>query len=143
MAKRYIQSCQAVIRNESEILNVGMSKPPKVASRPAMVWGRCKRPSGVRCGAPEQKYVSKWTHGFFITINSMILYFKHIIHIDEFSLNGHPPSIYYLRRRVLPLERRATNDPISVIDKCKRHVATDVATSNARDALTTIKIIVC
>ena len=24
-----------MIRNESEILNVGMSKPPKVASRPA------------------------------------------------------------------------------------------------------------
>ena len=29
-----MQSCQAVIRNESDILNVGMSKPPKVASRP-------------------------------------------------------------------------------------------------------------
>ena len=25
-----------MIRNESEILNVGMSKPPKVASRPAV-----------------------------------------------------------------------------------------------------------
>ena len=38
-----------MIRNESEILNVGMSKPPKVASRPAGV-------SGVRWGgAPEQK----------------------------------------------------------------------------------------
>ena len=22
----------------------------------------------------------------------MILYFKHIIHIDDFPLNGHPPS---------------------------------------------------
>ena len=31
-------------------------------------------------------------HGFFITINSMILYFKHIMHIDDFRLNGHPPS---------------------------------------------------
>ena len=40
-----------MIRNESEILNVGMSKPPKVASRPA----GGKRPSGVRGGAPEQK----------------------------------------------------------------------------------------
>ena len=38
-----------MIRNESEILNVGMSKPPKVASRPAGV------SSGVRDGAPEQK----------------------------------------------------------------------------------------
>ena len=36
--------------------------------------------------------VSKMTHGFFITINSMILYFKHIIHIHDFPLNGHPPS---------------------------------------------------
>ena len=44
--------------------------------------------------APQSKiYVSKWTHGFFIIFNSMILYFKHIIHIDNFPLNGHPPSI--------------------------------------------------
>ena len=35
-----------MIRNESEILNLGMSKPPKVASRP--VEGRCERPSGQR-----------------------------------------------------------------------------------------------
>ena len=27
-----------------------------------------------------------------VTINGMILYFKHIIHIDDFPLNGHPPS---------------------------------------------------
>ena len=26
----------------------------------------------------------------------MILYFKHIIHIDDFPLNGHPPSFYYM-----------------------------------------------
>ena len=25
----------------------------------------------------------------------MILYFKHIIHIDDFPLNGHPPSYLY------------------------------------------------
>ena len=33
----------------------------------------------------------------------MILYFKHIIHIDDFPLNGHPPSIYttMYRRAVL------------------------------------------
>ena len=37
-----------------------------------------------------KKYVSKWTNGFFITINSMMLYFKHIIHIDVVPLNGHP-----------------------------------------------------
>ena len=44
-----LQSCQVVIINQSDILNVGMSKPPKVASRPAGVWGlggggRCKSP---------------------------------------------------------------------------------------------------
>ena len=36
--------------------------------------------------------VSKMTHGSFITINIMILYFKHILYIDDFPLNGHPPS---------------------------------------------------
>ena len=42
-----------MIRNESEIFNVGMSKPPKVASRPA---GDLRGAvSGVRGGAPEQK----------------------------------------------------------------------------------------
>ena len=41
--------------------------------------------------------VSKMTHGFFITVSSVILYFKHIIHIDDFPLNGHPPSGVYTR----------------------------------------------
>ena len=60
-----------MIRNDSDILNLGLSE------------GRCKRPSGARGGAlEEKKYVSKWTHGF-----------KHIIHIDDFPLNGHSPSI--------------------------------------------------
>ena len=70
-----------------------MLKPPKVASRPA---------GGLRgaVSAPEQNNMCvNWTHGFFITINStcMIQYFKHIIHIDDFALNGHPPSLYYVR----------------------------------------------
>ena len=55
---------------------------------------RCKRPGG-RGGARSKKYVSKMTHGFFKTINSMILYFKHIIHIDDFPLNWPPPSSSY------------------------------------------------
>ena len=42
--------------------------------------GRCKRPSEVQGGAPEQKYVSKMTHGFFVTINSMILFQTHHTH---------------------------------------------------------------
>ena len=47
-------------RNESEILNVGMSKQLKVASKTS--WeseGRCKRPTGVWGGARSKKYVSK------------------------------------------------------------------------------------
>ena len=88
MAKR----CQAVIRNESDIFNVGLSKPPKVASRPAGgLGGTVSAPAGFGVVPRSKKYVS--TQGFFITINSMILYFKHIIRIDDFPLNGHPPSI--------------------------------------------------
>ena len=46
-----------MIRNESEILNLGLSKPPKMASRPAggLRGAACKRPSGVRGSASEQK----------------------------------------------------------------------------------------
>ena len=84
-----------MIRNESDILNVGMSKLPKVASRPAVgLRGAVSAPAGYGAGLRSKTYVSKWTHGFFITINSMILYFKHIIHIDNFPLNGHPPTYY-------------------------------------------------
>ena len=45
-----------MIKNEGEISNVGMSKPPKVASRPAGgLRGAVSAPAGVRGGAPEQK----------------------------------------------------------------------------------------
>ena len=45
-----------MIRNESDILNVGMSKPAKVASRPAGgLRGAVSAPAGVRGGGPEQK----------------------------------------------------------------------------------------
>ena len=45
-----------MIRNESEVWNVGMSKPPKVSSRPAGgLRGALSAPAGVRGGAPEQK----------------------------------------------------------------------------------------
>ena len=56
--------------------------------------GAVSAPVGYEASPRSKKYVSKMTHGFFITFNSMILYFKHIIHIDDFPLNGHPPSIY-------------------------------------------------
>ena len=36
-----MQSCQVVIRNERETLNVVSSKAPKVASRPAGGMGAC------------------------------------------------------------------------------------------------------
>ena len=36
----------------------------------------------------SKKYVIKYFHWFFITINSMILYFKHIIHIDDSPSTG-------------------------------------------------------
>ena len=56
------QSCQVVIRNECEILNVVTSRAPKVASRPAGgtgAWGCWKASSGVRGEAPEKKIVTK------------------------------------------------------------------------------------
>ena len=55
--------------------------------------GAVTAPAGYRVAPLSKKYVSIYFHGFFITINSMILYFIHIIHIDDFPLNGHPPSI--------------------------------------------------
>ena len=82
-----------------------MLKPPKVASRPAGgLRGAVSAPAGYGVAPRSKKYVSKWTHGFFITINNMNLYFKHIIHIDDFPLNGHPPS-YILYTAVLQILR--------------------------------------
>ena len=54
--------------------------------------GAVSAPAGYGAALRSKKYVSEMTHGFFITITSMFLYFKHIIHIDDFPLNGHPPS---------------------------------------------------
>ena len=45
-----------MIRNKNDILNVVMSKPPKVASRPARgLRGAASAPAGYGGGAPEQK----------------------------------------------------------------------------------------
>ena len=56
--------------------------------------------------------MSKMTHGFIITINSgMLLYLKHIIHIDDFPLNGHPPSVYYVTMQItLPISEFTRNE---------------------------------
>ena len=49
-----------MIRNESEILNVGMSKPPKVASRPAGgLGGAVSPPAGYGEEPRSKKMVSK------------------------------------------------------------------------------------
>ena len=132
-----MQSCQAVIRNESEILNMGMLKPPKVTSRQAGgLKGAVSAPAGYGATPRSKKYVSKmkkkyyliklkdmlitwccvprtflgtyklltddfpivqafWWNIVFNPWFCMILYFKHIIHIDDFPFNGHPASVYY------------------------------------------------
>ena len=69
-----MQSGQAVIRNGE--------------STSWVLRGTVSAPAGYGAAHRSTKYVSKWTHWFFITINSMILYFKRIIHIDDFPLNG-------------------------------------------------------
>ena len=49
-----------MIRNESEILNVGMSKPPNVASRPAgCLSGAVSAPAGYGAAPWSKNYVSK------------------------------------------------------------------------------------
>ena len=49
-----------MIRNESEILNVGMSKPPKVASRPAGgLRGTRSAPAGYGAAPGAKKDASK------------------------------------------------------------------------------------
>ena len=51
---------QAVIGNESEMLNLGMSKPPKVASRPAGgLIGAISAPAGSRAALRSKTYVRK------------------------------------------------------------------------------------
>ena len=64
---------QAVIRHESEILNVGMSKPPKVASRPAGgLRGAVSAPStGRRPGA--KKSVSKMKTKYYLKLTDMLI----------------------------------------------------------------------
>ena len=81
-----------MIRNESDIFNVGLCDTTEGGEQTS--WGSggaVNAPAWYGAAPRSTKYVS--THGFFITINSMILYFKQMIHIDDFPLNGHPPSL--------------------------------------------------
>ena len=57
-----------MIRNESEILNVGMSKPPKVASRPAGgLRGAVSAPAGYGAAPRSKQYVNNMKKN--ITLN--------------------------------------------------------------------------
>ena len=80
---RLIGRCDTV---DAERVNILMWECRSRADKLGRQRGKGRRPE-------QKKYVSKYFHGFFITINSMILYFKHIIHINDFPLNWHPPSI--------------------------------------------------
>ena len=58
-----------MIRNESEILNVGMSKPPKVASRPAGgLRGAVSAPAGYGAASRSKKYVSKMKKKYYLKL---------------------------------------------------------------------------
>ena len=82
-------------------LNVGMSK----GLRAQCLRGTVSASSGYGVVPRSKQYVSKMTLGFFITINSMILYFKHIIHIDEFPSTGTRlvSTIHGCQRKSFPL----------------------------------------
>ena len=70
-------------------------------------------PVGYGAAPGSKQYVSKMTHGFFITINSMILYLKHIIHIDDFPLNGHPTLDSFLLGPFLRMTRVEFSDGLN------------------------------
>ena len=67
-----MQNCQVVIRKESEILNVGMSKPPKVASRPAGgLGGAVSPPAGYGADPRSKKCVSKMKKKYYLKLKDM------------------------------------------------------------------------
>ena len=63
-----------MIRNESEILNMGMSKPPNVASRPAGgLNGVVSAPAGYGAAPRSNTYVSKMKKKYFLKLNNMLI----------------------------------------------------------------------
>ena len=63
-----------MIRNDSEILNVGMSKPPKVASRPAGgLRGAVSAPAGHGAAPRSKKYVSKMKNKYYLKLKDMLI----------------------------------------------------------------------
>ena len=68
------ESCQAVIRNEIEILNVGMSKPLKVASRPAGgLRGAVSAPVGYGAMPRSKNYVSKLKKKYYLKLKDILI----------------------------------------------------------------------
>ena len=60
--------------------------------------------------------------GLLITINSMILYFKHIINIDDFPLKRYPAySLYNLNEAPLDIRVPAIDDEVGVGENASRH----------------------
>ena len=56
-----------MIRNKSYIFNVGMSKPPKVASRPAGgLRGTVSAPAGYGAVPRSKKYASKMKKKYYL-----------------------------------------------------------------------------
>ena len=63
-----------MIRNESVILNVGMSKPPKVASRPAGgLRGDVSAPAVYRAAPRSKKYVSKMKKKYYLKLKDILI----------------------------------------------------------------------
>ena len=66
--------CQAVIRNEGEIFNVGMSKPPKMACRPARCLRGAVSAPAVYGAAPRSKqYGSKMKKKYYLKLKDMLI----------------------------------------------------------------------
>ena len=59
-----------MIRYEIEILNVGMLKPPKVASRPA---GGLRGAVGYGAVPRSKKYVSKMKKKYYLKLKDMLI----------------------------------------------------------------------
>ena len=63
-----------MIRNESEILNVGMSKIPKVATRPAGgLRGAVSALVGYGAAPRSKKYVSKMKKKYYLKLKDMLI----------------------------------------------------------------------
>ena len=89
--------------------------------------GAVSAPAGYGAASRSKKYVSKWTHGhgFFITnrglvsLGPMILYVKHIIHIDDFPLIS-GGRIVGVRHTYIPYTDTVYHRPTFYVWECVR-----------------------